>query len=198
MFDRRQPFLEGVVGWCAGIGIAPVEELEGQPDQVTRIRRIGDEGPSALCVELIALTAVRPGEARGARWDEIDVAAARWTIPASRMKAGREFVVPLSTGALDVLERARAMSGKSSYVFPSRTGGPLPTKAPGSLLRRAGVVSTPHGFRSSARSWMAETGEPLAAADAAPGRRWTPWKTASIRAVDSAGIGTHGNGQPLR
>ena len=122
------------------------------------IRRIGDESPAALCVELIALTAVRPGEARDARWDEIDMAAARWTIPAARMKAGREFVVPLSTGALDVLERARALSGRSSYVFPSRTGGPLPTKAPGSLLRRAGVASTPHGFRSSARSWMAETG----------------------------------------
>ncbi len=129
------------------------------------IRRIGDESPAALCVELIALTAVRPGEARGARWDEIDMAAARWTIPAARMKAGREFVVPLSTGALDVLERARALSGKS-YVFPSRTGGPLPTKAPGSLLRRSGVASTPHGFRSSARSWMAETGVPAEVAEA--------------------------------
>ena len=130
------------------------------------IRRIGGESTAALCVELIALTAVRPGEARGARWDEIDMAGARWTIPPARMKAGREFVVPLSTGALDVLERARALSGKSSYVFPSRTGGPLPTKAPGSLLRRAGVASTPHGFRSSARSWMAETGVPAEVAEA--------------------------------
>ena len=55
---------------------------------------------------------------RGARWDEIDMEAARWTIPASRMKAGREFCVPLSTGALDVLERARALSPESSLVFP--------------------------------------------------------------------------------
>ncbi len=130
------------------------------------VRRIGGESAAALCVELIALTAVRPGEARGARWDEIDVEAARWTIPAARMKAGREFVVPLSTGALDALERARALSGKSSYVFPSRTGGPLPTKGPGSLLRRAGVASTPHGFRSSARSWMAEAGVPAEVAEA--------------------------------
>ncbi len=141
----------------------PHREIAGA---LRAIRRIGDESPAALCVELIALTAVRPGEARGARWDEIDVDAARWTIPAARMKAGREFVVPLSTGALDVLERARALSGKSSYVFPSRTGGPLPTKAPGSLLRRAGVASTPHGFRSSARSWMAETGVPAEVAEA--------------------------------
>ena len=130
------------------------------------IRRSEEASPAALCVELIALTAVRPGEARGARWDEIDMDAARWTIPGARMKAGREFVVPLSTGALGVLERARALPGKSPYVFPSRSGGPLPTKAPGSLLRRAGVASTPHGFRSSARSWMAEAGVPAEVAEA--------------------------------
>ena len=73
-------------------------------------------------------------------------------IPASRMKAGREFAVPLSAGALDVLERARKLSGESPFVFPSRTGGPLPKKAPGRVLHRAGVASTLHGFRSSTRS----------------------------------------------
>ena len=79
------------------------------------------------------------------------------------MKAGREFVVPLSTGALAVLEGARALPGKSSQVFPSRTGGPLPTEAPGSLLQRAGAASTPHGFRSSTRWWMAESAVPAEA-----------------------------------
>ena len=107
------------------------------------IRRVKYIHPSAvLCVEMIALTAVRAAEARGARWDEIGVEAARWTIPASRMKAGREFSVPLSTGALGVLERARALSLESSLVFPSKTGGPLPVNAPGPVLRRAGVAST--------------------------------------------------------
>ena len=131
------------------------------------IRRTTDAHPAAaLCVELIALTAVRPGEARGARWDEIDLDAATWTIPASRMKAGREFVVPLSTGALDVLNRSRKLSGRSSFVFPSRTGGPLPKKAPGRALHRAGVASTLHGFRSSARSWMAESGVAAEVAEA--------------------------------
>ncbi|MDE0359420.1 MAG: tyrosine-type recombinase/integrase [Gammaproteobacteria bacterium] len=129
--------------------------------------RTSDTHPSAaLCVELIVLTAVRPGEARGALWDEIDMAAATWTIPASRMKAGREFAVPLSTGALDVLERARKLSGESPLVFPSRTGGPLPPKAPLRVLKRAGVASTLHGFRSSARSWMAESGVPAEVAEA--------------------------------
>ena len=131
------------------------------------IRRTTDTHPSAaLCVELIALTAVRPGEARGALRDEIDMDAALWTIPASRMKAGREFAVPLSTGALDVLDRARKLSGESPLVFPSRIGGPLPPKGPLRVLKRAGVASTLHGFRSSARSWMAEAGVPAEVAEA--------------------------------
>ncbi len=123
--------------------------------------------PSAvLCGEMVALTAVRAGEALGARWDEIDVGSARWMIPAARMKAGREFCVPLSTGALDVLKRARALSPESSLVFPSKTGGLLARSAPGRVLRRAGVSSTPHGFRSSAWSWMAESGVPAEVAEA--------------------------------
>ena len=131
------------------------------------VRRTTDTHPSAApCVELIVLTAVRPGEARGALWDEIDMDAGVWTIPAERMKAGREFAVPFSTGALDVLERARELSGESPLVFPARTGGPLPPKAPLRVLKRAGVASTLHGFRSSARSWMAETGVPAEVAEA--------------------------------
>ena len=99
-----------------------------------------------------------PGEARSARWDEIDMDSGVWTIPAARMKAGREFAVPLCSGALGALERARRLSGGSPLVFPARTGKPLLRKAPLRVLRRAGVASTLHGFRSSARSWMAESG----------------------------------------
>ena len=67
------------------------------------MRRVRYIHPSAaLCVEMIALTAVRSGEARGARWDEIDLAGGVWTISASRLKAGREFSVPLNRGALGV------------------------------------------------------------------------------------------------
>ena len=119
-----------------------------------------------LCVELIALTAVRAGEARGARWEEIDLDSRTWTIPAERMKSGREFTVPLSPAALDVLTRADALPAESPFVFPSKTGGPLPNGAPARVLRRAGVDSTPHGFRSSARSWMAESGIPAEVAEA--------------------------------
>ena len=91
--------------------------------------------------------------------------AGRWTIPVSRMKAGREFTVPLSTGALQVLERARKESGGSRVVFPSRTGRRLPATASLRVLRRAGVASTLHGFRSSARSWMAESSVPAEVAE---------------------------------
>ncbi len=137
------------------------------PAALRAIHRTPDAPPAAvLCVELIALTAVRAGEARGARWEEIDLDSGTWTIPAARMKAAREFTVPLSTGALDVLKRAGALSAESAFVFPSRTGGPLPTGAPSRVLRRAGVDSTPHGFRSSARSWMAESGIPTEVAEA--------------------------------
>ena len=130
------------------------------------LRRVGNGSPAALCVELIAPTAVRPGEARGARWDEIDVYAAKWTIPAARMKAGREFTVPLGTGALDVLARARRLSDGSPLVFPSRTGRMLAPRTVSGVLRRAGVDSTLHGFRSSVRSWMVEPGVPAEVAKA--------------------------------
>ena len=115
----------------------PHREVTAALEAVRRVKYIH---PSAvLCVEVIALTAVRAAEARGARWDEIDLEAGVWTIPASRMKAGREFTVPLSRGALGVLWRVRSVSPESSLVFPSRTGGPLP--APVERVRSPGVTS---------------------------------------------------------
>ena len=119
------------------------------------IRRVKYIHPSAvLCVEMIALTAVRAGEGRGARWREIDLKTGRWTIPAARMKAGREFAVPLSEGALEVLERARALSPGSSLVFPSRTGGVLQRNAPGSPQRFTASV------RARGREWPSPASRP--------------------------------------
>lgn len=82
----------------------------------------------------------RSGEGRGARRREIDLKAVRWTMPAPGMTAGREVAVPLSTGALEVLEPARAPSSDSSLVSQSRTGAMLPRNAPGCVLRPAGVM----------------------------------------------------------
>jgi len=78
-----------------------------------------------LALEFAALTACRSNEVRRARWDEVDLEAAVWTIPAERMKAGREHRVPLSCRALEVLAAARALHppGRLPLVFPAARGG---------------------------------------------------------------------------
>ena len=126
-----------------------------------------------LCLWLQTLTAVRPGEARGAMWSEIDLAAAEWAIPAARMKGKkglrREHRVPLSIAAIGVLERAAKLRGDSDLVFPSpATGRPLSDVAVPGALRRVGVTATAHGMRSSFRDWCSEqTDTPREIAEAA-------------------------------
>ena len=112
-----------------------------------------------LALKFLVLTAVRTGEILGATWDEIDVEAATWTIPASRMKAGREHRVALSTSALAVLEQAAALrSDTSPLVFPNeRTPDkPLSDMALSVLLKRLEIPAVPHGFRATFRTWAQE------------------------------------------
>ena len=78
-----------------------------------------------LCIRMVALTAVRSIEARGARWDEFDLEAREWRVPASRMKSGIEHRVPLSAAAMQVLEQAKAAYGGDGLVFPAQSGRPL-------------------------------------------------------------------------
>ncbi|MCJ2069170.1 integrase arm-type DNA-binding domain-containing protein [Methylobacterium sp. J-030] len=119
--------------------------LEGQP------------GIPAKLMIFTILTAARTGEALGARWDEIDLEAAIWSVPAERMKAGAEHRVPLSTAALAILAEMQGLD--DIFVFPgSRRGKPLSNMAMLVLLRRmerAGL--TVHGFRSTFRDWASET-----------------------------------------
>jgi integrase len=112
------------------------------------------ESVSALALEFTILTAARSGEVLGARWDEFDLGAKLWTVPASRMKAGREHRVPLSPCALDILRSAEKMR-TGDYVFPGqRRGKPLSAMALAKVLRRAGLEDvTVHGFRSAFRDW---------------------------------------------
>jgi integrase len=105
------------------------------------------------------LTACRTNEVLGATWDEIDLGARVWTIPATRMKAGRDHRVPLSDAAARIVEdmaRIRA----SEFVFPSfdaRSRGPLSNTALSMVLRRMGEGNiTVHGFRSAFRDWCGE------------------------------------------
>ena len=110
-----------------------------------------------LAFEFLVLTATRGGEIRGAVWSEIDRDAGVWTIPASRMKSGREHRVPLSGRAVKILDAARKLwNGESPIVFVNERGKPLTRKRPGRLLLSCGVSAVPHGFRSSFRDWAAE------------------------------------------
>ena len=113
---------------------------------------------SAAALEITILTALRTTEAIGARWEEIDFAAGIWTVPAERMKMGKEHRVPLSARALEVL-RALAAHRRNEYVFPGIGGSAHisnMTMAKMLQLMNRGAV-TVHGFRSSFRDWAAET-----------------------------------------
>jgi integrase len=127
------------------------------------------EGVSARALEFAILTAARTGEVIGARWDEINIAERLWTIPAERMKAGKEHRVPLSAPALAIVESMAAIRS-GVFVFPGgKEGRPLSNMAFLMLLRRMGRDDlTAHGFRSSFRDWAAErTGFPAEVAEMA-------------------------------
>lgn len=128
------------------------------PEFVGELR--GREGVAALALEFLILTAARSGEVRGAKWSEVDLRAKVWTVPASRMKAGREHRVPLSARAIEILEQVQPLaSGKpdKAYVFPGPVSTkPLSENAFGALLKRMKLEVTAHGFRSSFRDWAGE------------------------------------------
>ena len=113
---------------------------------------------------LLALTVVRPGELRAARWEEfegLDGAEPLWRVPAERMKMKREHLVPLSRQAVAVLAAVRPLTGRCPLVFPSTRHAHLPMSenAIGYLLNRAGYHHrhVPHGWRATFSSVMNET-----------------------------------------
>ena len=113
------------------------------------------EGMGAQALRFTILTAARSGEVRGASWDEIDMQARTWTVPAERMKAGREHRVPLSDAALALLASLPRFVGQP-LVFPAPRGGQLSDMTLSAVLKRMGVPVTVHGFRSTFRDWCAE------------------------------------------
>jgi integrase len=114
------------------------------------------KGIAAKCLEFTILTAARTGESIGATWDEIDLVAKTWTIPAARMKASREHRVPLSNDALTILNDMAA-TRLNDYVFPGGKKG-LSNMAMLSVLKRMNITDiTVHGFRSTFRDWAAES-----------------------------------------
>lgn len=131
------------------------------------------DGVAPWALRFCILTAARTGEAVGATWAEIDMAQKVWTIPAERMKAGKEHRVPLSAGAMDVLaqmEQVRTDQSPVAPVFPGgKAGRPLSNMSLLMLLRRMERPDlTAHGFRSTFRDWAGEaTNYPREVAEAA-------------------------------
>jgi integrase len=111
---------------------------------------------AARALEFLVLTAARTGEVVGAKWIEIDLKAKIWTVPAGRMKGGREHRVPLADAAVAVLQRMHKVR-QNDYVFPSDRRATLSNMTLPRLLRRMGRDDlTAHGFRSTFRDWAAE------------------------------------------
>jgi integrase len=134
------------------------------------------EGVSARALEFTILCAARTGEVRGAKWQELDLEAGIWTVPADRMKAGREHQVPLSSACVALLKNLPRVKG-TDLVFPgSRSDTKLSDASLGAVIKRMneppmwlderGQHVVPHGFRSSFRVWAAEaTSHPREAAE---------------------------------
>ncbi len=145
-------------------------QIDDAPLWLEDLRKRG--GFSNRALEFAALTASRSQEVRGARWDEIDLDNALWTIPSSRMKMNREHRVPLSGDVMTLLRALPRLEG-SSLVFPAARGGQLSDMALSAAMKRlhaakkaqdgAGYIdriskrpAVPHGLRSTFRDWIAE------------------------------------------
>lgn len=134
----------------------PYQQVNGF---VRALRCLRGVGP--LAFEFMILTATRTNEVIGAKWDEFDLQAKLWTIPAGRMKTSKEHVVPLSRRAAEILE-TMLKAGSNEYVFPSHSRAGTRSLSNGVFLaimkKMAGFEAyTPHGMRSTFRDWAGET-----------------------------------------
>lgn len=124
------------------------------------VQQLEDKAPTigrqALLFQI--LTAARPGEVRGARWGQVDLARREWTRPADLMKTGEQHMVTLSNPAAALIERVR--DGRkvkpTDLIFPGQGGGLLSDMTMAKVLRTAEQPYDAHGFRSSFRDWAAE------------------------------------------
>lgn len=126
------------------------------PGFMARLRE--REAMTALALEFLILTAARTNEVRGMTWSEVSRSEKLWTVPAMRMKSGREHEVPLSPRAIEILERVAGLANApDEYVFQGkRRDQPLSNMGFEMLLRRMKVRVTVHGFRSSFRDWTGD------------------------------------------
>lgn len=133
------------------------------------------DGIATRALEFATMTGARSGEVRGMTWDEIDLSAKVWTVPADRMKMGKEHTVPLTDAMLALLEGLERRED-SPFVFPAVRGGQLSDMALSACMKRlneakhkrdgkgyvdrqSGRPAVPHGLRSTFRDWAAESGQ---------------------------------------
>ncbi|OOZ40238.1 tyrosine-type recombinase/integrase [Solemya elarraichensis gill symbiont] len=136
------------------------------PEYFQSLREMNSIAAKTLAFTI--LTATRSGEAREARWDEIDLDHAVWTIPAERMKARKLFRVPLSSQAIEILSEMQPLE-LEGWVFPGLSGRKAISEAAvRKLLKTDHPDLTTHGFRSTFRDWCAEmTNHPREIAESA-------------------------------
>jgi integrase len=126
------------------------------PEFMVALRKKQARSISSVALEFCILTAARSGEVFGMQWSEIDWDKQTWTIPASRMKAGREHVVPLSARAIEILILQRQYSSGSEYVFTGNCQTKLTNTSMRSVLGYMRVKTSVHGFRSTFRDWCGD------------------------------------------
>lgn len=176
---RLRGRIERILGWCAVQGLRPTDNpatwrghLDALLPPANKVRKVVNrpavdiddapafmrelrqrDGLAPLALELQILTAARPGEVMGARWEEVDLDAGLWTIPASRMKADKEHRVPLVPRAVEILE---ALPRTGPLVFPGVRDRPLTTAAGQKMVKEMRPGKTAHGFRSTFRDWAGD------------------------------------------
>lgn len=154
-----------------------------QPDELSRLFKVLDESEPTVrdFIHLSLFTGQRRSNMMSMRWDEIDLVARTWTIPAEKTKAHQQNIVPLTPPAISALDRRRSSTGDSPYVFPGKgTTGHLvePKGAWKGILKRAGISGlTLHDLRRTTASWMAIGGTSLPIIGAALGHK-SPTATA--------------------
>ena len=123
---------------------------------VATVRASGAYPTTILAFEFLVLTACRSGEVRGARWDEVDLDEATWTIPPSRMKTARQHRVPLPTRAVDVLAEAQPYRDRSGLVFPRLRDGNCPTRPSPNCCGNTTSLLCPTATGPASGDWAAE------------------------------------------
>jgi integrase len=182
--DRTRNRIERVLDWAEARGFRPtgtpnparwrnfLETLLPKPRKVAPVKNMAavpyhevpplmaalaaDPSVAAQCLQFIILTACRLGEALKATWDEIDLEAAEWRIPPSRVKTRRPHTVPLSPQAVELLRGLYREHNPYLFVSAKTPGAHLAETTVTDALRRAGRKETLHGFRASFKTWAEE------------------------------------------